>query len=86
MTSERAHTARARLRSMLELELLPRAVAALPWRFGHRVARMLARMPALYREPVSAATRVAERYGWCDDARRRSVPHVEAVGLGRAVR
>ena len=70
MTSERAHTARARLRSMLELELLPRAVAALPWRFGHRVARMLARMPALYREPVSAATRVAERYGWCDDARR----------------
>ena len=48
--------------------MLPRAVAALPWRLGHRVARLLARAPALYREPVEAATRVAARYGWCDDA------------------
>ena len=68
--TNRAITPGQRLRSALELEWLPAAVAALPWRFGHRVARWLARLPWLYREPVEAAVSVAQRYGWCEDPRR----------------
>ena len=62
--------ASSRFRSTLELELLPRAIAALPWRLGHRVARWLARIPALYRAPVAAAVASAARHGWCDDTAR----------------
>lgn len=56
-------------RAFLELFLLPGAIALLPWRLGHRVARVVSRWPWLYREVVAAATTAAQAYGCCDDAR-----------------
>ena len=65
----RARRLGAHLRALLELFLLPGAIALLPWRLGHRVARLASRWRWLYREQVALATAQAQAYGCCDDPR-----------------
>lgn len=55
---------RRRVRSALELFLLPGLIAVLPWPLGLRVAHRVARWAFLYRSEVELATAEASRLGF----------------------
>ncbi|QEA13242.1 hypothetical protein [Comamonas flocculans] len=57
----------AEWRDALELVLLPGFAALLPWRWGFRVLRRLARRDGLYRDACHAALAQAKVQGWAVD-------------------
>ncbi|MGB7421842.1 MAG: hypothetical protein WA917_08205, partial [Comamonas sp.] len=63
----RAGRLHAEWRDALELVLLPGLAALLPWRWGFRVLRRLARRDALYHDASHAALAQARALGWAVD-------------------